>query len=60
MHVELTTLIVPGFNDSDEQMREECRWIASLSEDSVASIALFSALSYDYGESYTSWRRCCG
>jgi len=32
MHVELTTLIVPGFNDSDEQMREECQWIASLSK----------------------------
>lgn len=32
MHIELTTLIVPGFNDNDEQIREECRWIASLSK----------------------------
>ena len=29
-HVELTTLIVPGMNDAEEEMREACRWIASL------------------------------
>ncbi|MBQ5359897.1 MAG: radical SAM protein, partial [Lachnospiraceae bacterium] len=29
-HVELTTLIVPGMNDSEEEMREICLWIASL------------------------------
>ncbi len=29
-HVELTTLIVPGRNDSDAMMDEEARWIASL------------------------------
>lgn len=29
-HVEITTLIVPGLNDSAEQMREEAAWIASL------------------------------
>ncbi len=29
-HVELTTLIVPGMNDTEEEMREACRWIASL------------------------------
>lgn len=29
-HVELTELIVPGMNDSDEEMEELCRWIASL------------------------------
>ena len=28
-HVELTTLIVPGENDSEEEMEEEARWIAS-------------------------------
>ena len=29
-HVELTTLIVPGENDSEEELREMCSWIASL------------------------------
>ena len=29
-HVELTTLIIPGENDSAEEMREMCAWIASL------------------------------
>ena len=28
--MELTTLIVPGMNDSEEEMREICTWIASL------------------------------
>lgn len=31
-HVELTTLIVPGENDSDEEMREICEWILSLTD----------------------------
>ena len=29
-HVELTTLIVPGMNDSEEEIRELTKWIASL------------------------------
>lgn len=29
-HVELTTLIVPGENDSPEEMEQEARWIASV------------------------------
>ena len=29
-HVELTTLIVPGMNDSDQEMEEMSAWIASL------------------------------
>ena len=29
-HVELTTLIVPGENDSENEIREMARWIASL------------------------------
>ena len=29
-HVELTTLIVPGENDSDEEMRNISSWIAGL------------------------------
>ena len=30
-HVELTTLIVPGENDTEEEMRQICEWIAGLS-----------------------------
>lgn len=29
-HVELTTLIVPGENDSDEEMRELSKWVSNL------------------------------
>ena len=29
-HVELTTLIIPGENDSDEEMRELSAWVAAL------------------------------
>ena len=29
-HVEITSLIVPGFNDASEDMEEEAAWIASL------------------------------
>lgn len=29
-HVELTTLLIPGENDSPEQIREQARWIAGL------------------------------
>ena len=32
-HVELTTLIVPGENDTEEEMREMTRWIAGLKPD---------------------------
>lgn len=27
-HLEITTLIIPGLNDSDESMQEEARWIS--------------------------------
>ncbi len=30
MHLELTTLIVPGYNDSEEEMRKLSGWIAEL------------------------------
>ena len=33
VHVELTTLIIPGMNDSAADMDEEARWIAALSPD---------------------------
>ena len=29
-HVELTTLIIPGENDSEDEMRQMCDWIAGL------------------------------
>ena len=31
-HVELTTLIIPGENDSEEEMREMCAWISELKD----------------------------
>lgn len=31
-HVELTTLIVPGENDSDDEMRRLSKWVASLTD----------------------------
>ena len=31
-HVELTTLIIPGENDSDEMMEEQVNWIAGLTD----------------------------
>ncbi len=32
IHLEVTTLVVPGFNDSEEQMRAEADWLAALSD----------------------------
>lgn len=32
-HVELTTLVIPGKNDSLDLMEEEAKWIASISKD---------------------------
>lgn len=40
-HVELTTLIVPGENDSETEMEEEARWIASVSPDIVLHVTRF-------------------
>lgn len=39
-HVELTTLIVPGENDSDEEMRELSRWVSCLKEPDGEGIPL--------------------
>ena len=41
LHVELTTLIVPGENDSEEEMREMTAWIASLDETIPLHISRF-------------------
>ncbi len=40
-HVELTTLVVPGISDSEEDMRREAEWIASLSPDTVLHITRY-------------------
>lgn len=32
-HLEITTLIIPGWNDSPEEMEEMAKWLASLSPD---------------------------
>ena len=31
IHMELTTLIVPGLNDNEDELRAQCEWIASIS-----------------------------
>ncbi|MCR5536117.1 MAG: AmmeMemoRadiSam system radical SAM enzyme [Succinivibrio sp.] len=40
-HTELTTLIVPGHNDSPEQMEEEAKFIASISPEIPLHISRF-------------------
>ena len=40
-HVELTTLIIPGENDSDEDMEQQSAWIASLRPDIPLHISRF-------------------
>ena len=39
-HVELTTLIVPGENDSEEEMRELSAWVSTLKEPDGESVPL--------------------
>lgn len=40
-HVELTTLIVPGMNDSRTEMEEEAAWIASIDPDIPLHVTRF-------------------
>lgn len=40
-HVEVTTLIVPGLNDSEEDMRAESAWLASISEEIPLHVSRF-------------------
>ena len=40
-HIELTMLIVPGMNDTEEEMREVTSWIAGLSEEIPFHISRF-------------------
>ena len=59
-HVELTTLIVPEMNDSEEEIRAMTDWIASLpggGRDPAPSHALFPALSDDGQSGYGAKNR---
>jgi len=40
-HVELTTLIVPGMNDSEEELLEEADWIAKIDPDIPLHLSRF-------------------
>ena len=40
-HVEVTTLIVPGENDSEEEMRALASWLASVSPDMPLHVSRF-------------------
>lgn len=40
-HIELTTLIVPGENDSEDEIRELAAWVASLSPDIPLHVTRF-------------------
>lgn len=40
-HVEVTTLIVPGMNDSEEDMIAESKWLAGISEDIPLHVSRF-------------------
>ncbi len=40
-HVEITTLIIPGENDCEHEMREEAKWLASLRRDIPLHLSRF-------------------
>ncbi|MCL2496293.1 MAG: AmmeMemoRadiSam system radical SAM enzyme [Clostridiales bacterium] len=40
-HVEITTLIIPGKNDAEAEMRELCQWLAGISYDIPLHISRF-------------------
>lgn len=40
-HVELTTLVVPGMNDSESDFKLQCEWIASIDSDMPLHITRF-------------------
>lgn len=40
-HVEVTTLIVPGENDSEEEMRRQAKWLASIRPDIPLHLSRF-------------------
>ena len=40
-HVEVTTLLIPGENDSEEEIRELARWLASISSEIPLHLSRF-------------------
>ena len=40
-HLEVTTLVVPGISDSEDAMRREAAWLASVSEKIVLHVTRF-------------------
>ena len=40
-HVEVTTLVIPGLNDSAEEMVEMAKWLASISPDIPLHLSRF-------------------
>lgn len=40
-HVEVTTLIIPGCNDSPDEMKQEAEWLASLNPDMALHITRY-------------------
>ena len=40
-HVELTTLVIPGLNDSLEEMERMCKWISTISKDMPLHLSRF-------------------
>ena len=52
-HLEVTSLIVPGINDSLEDMEEEAKWLASIDPNIVLHITRYFP-EYHYHESPTS------
>jgi pyruvate formate lyase activating enzyme len=53
IHLELTTLIVPGFNDDDGELRAACEWISSLSAQIPLHLSRFFPRHRMQGESPT-------
>ena len=50
-HVEVTTLVVPGENDSEEEMRALSVWLASVSPDIPLHVSRFFPAASDVGPS---------
>lgn len=40
-HIEITTLLIPGENDNDEEIRALARWMASLDPDTVLHLSRY-------------------
>lgn len=55
-HVEVTTLLVPGLNDSEEEMEKEAAWLASLDPEIPLHITRYFPLYKDKGTEPTPRR----